>query len=46
MEINNRRINLTHPTDVSTPRRKIGKNFRLCHPKENYFLKSLSSKIL
>lgn len=33
----------TQPTGVSTSWRKIGKSFHLCHPKENYFLKSLPS---
>jgi hypothetical protein len=33
---------LNQTTGVSTSR-KIGKSLHLCHPKENYFLKSLSS---
>lgn len=53
MEISNRRINLTHPTGVSTfairtcqrSDQKLQKSFHLCHPKENYFLKFLPSKI-
>ena len=53
MEISNRRINLSQPTGVSTfairtsqrTGQKLQKSFHLCHPKENYFLKSLPSKI-
>ena len=53
MEISNRRIDLTQPTGVSTfairtsqrTDQKLQKSFHLCHPKENYFLKSLPSKI-
>jgi hypothetical protein len=53
MEICNRRIDLTQPTGVSTfairtsqrTDQKLQKSFHLCHPKENYFLKSLHSKI-
>jgi len=43
----------TQPTGVSTfairtsqrTDQKLQKSFHLCHPKENYFLKSLPSKI-
>jgi len=53
MEISNRRTNLSQPTGVSTfairtsqrTNQKLQKSFHLCHPKENYFLKSLPSKI-
>lgn len=53
MEISNRRTNLSHHTGVSTfairtshrTDQKLQKSFHLCHPKENYFLKSLPSKI-
>jgi hypothetical protein len=33
-------IRTSHLTD-----QKLQKSFQLCHPKENYFLKSLPSKI-
>ena len=54
MEISNRRINLSQPTGVSTfairtsqrTDQKLQKSFHLCHPKENYFLKSLPLKFL
>jgi len=53
MEISNRRTNLSQPTGVSTfairtsqrTDQKLQKSFHLYHPKENYFLKSLPSKI-
>ena len=53
MEISIRRNHLIQPTGVSTfairtsqrTDQKLQKSFHLCHPKENYFLKSLPSKI-
>lgn len=53
MEISNRRVHLSHHTGVSTfaihvshrTNQKLQKSFHLFLPKENYFLKSLTSKI-
>ena len=53
MEISIRRNHLIQPTGVSTfaintshrTDQKLQKSFHLCHPKENYFLKSLPYKI-
>ena len=53
MEISNRRVYLSHHIGVSTfairtsqrSDQKLQKSFHLCHPKENYFLKPLPSKI-
>jgi hypothetical protein len=53
MEISIRRNHLIQPTGVSTfaihtshrTDQKLHKSSHLCHPKENYFLKSIPSKI-
>jgi hypothetical protein len=54
MEISIRRNHLIQPTGASTfaihtshrTDQKLQKSFHLCHPMENYLLKSLPSKIL